>query len=108
MWLMCAIHAPAFDGEFNIMTLKAFSKRLLQNVLQFLVQLCLPFACLVRAMSGVAAVKAENLCATRAFEMTVLVLCRMGGRTMLGMFIPRAVTEHSVIARDFVRQTGIR
>lgn len=107
---MRAIRAPAFDGEFNIVTLKTFSKRILQHVLQFLAQHCLPCARLVRARSAIAAaaVKAENLGATRAFEMAVLVLRRTGGRIMFGMLPSCAVTEHPVIARYLVRQAGIR
>jgi hypothetical protein len=95
---MCAIGAPSFDREFNIVALKALAKGLPQRVLQ--------------QSRFTDAVKAKDPGAAGAFEVAVLVV----GRLLLPFWSLRrrsavlgsgTVPKHAVVAGDFVREAGV-
>jgi hypothetical protein len=93
--LLCAVGAPAFDGQLYIVTLKASSQRGLQACLQLLTQ--------ANWLLGI--IKAKYPCTARTFEMPMLMLGRMFLAT--GSFTACAIAKHPVIARNFMCQPGI-
>jgi hypothetical protein len=99
---MCAVGAPSFNGECNIVALETFSKSRLQRVLQFLLQRRAALA------GGVAAaVEAKHSGAARAFEVPMLMLRSMDKISMAPVFGAGTIAEHPVIVRNLVRQSGI-